>query len=136
MPVDWRSGGPFLTPGCDVAELFCLLHCLAFLALLVCLLTHQGRSAWSAFNQAPCLHCSAGSRSLLTSPLLTCMLQDPLSPGVGSPHRRDVVQQPSCAHSSQCPRLAVCVLQVWAVPTTMMQCDWLGERVATVDVDR
>lgn len=26
--------------------------------------------------------------------------------------------------------------QVWAVPTTMMQCDWLGERVATVDVDR
>ena len=27
-------------------------------------------------------------------------------------------------------------LQVWAVPTTMMQCDWLGERVATVDVDR
>lgn len=27
-------------------------------------------------------------------------------------------------------------LQVWAVPTTMMQCEWLGERVATVDVDR
>ena len=27
-------------------------------------------------------------------------------------------------------------LQVWAVPTTMMQCNWLGERVATVDVDR
>lgn len=26
--------------------------------------------------------------------------------------------------------------QVWAVPTTMMQCNWLGERVATVDVDR
>lgn len=26
--------------------------------------------------------------------------------------------------------------KVWAVPTTMMQCDWLGERVATVDVDR
>lgn len=32
--------------------------------------------------------------------------------------------------------LPACVLQVWAVPTTMMQCDWLGERVATVDVDR
>lgn len=27
-------------------------------------------------------------------------------------------------------------VQVWAVPTTMMQCNWLGERVATVDVDR
>ena len=27
-------------------------------------------------------------------------------------------------------------MQVWAVPTTMMQCNWLGERVATVDVDR
>lgn len=26
--------------------------------------------------------------------------------------------------------------KVWAVPTTMMQCDWLGERVATVDVER
>lgn len=28
------------------------------------------------------------------------------------------------------------VLQVWGVPTTQMQCKWLGERVATVDVDR
>jgi protoporphyrinogen oxidase len=26
--------------------------------------------------------------------------------------------------------------QVWAVPTTEMQCGWLGERVATVDVPR
>uniref|UniRef100_A0A7S3R1H1 Amine oxidase domain-containing protein n=1 Tax=Dunaliella tertiolecta TaxID=3047 RepID=A0A7S3R1H1_DUNTE len=26
--------------------------------------------------------------------------------------------------------------KVWAVPTTMMQCNWLGERVATVDVNR
>lgn len=26
--------------------------------------------------------------------------------------------------------------KVWAVPTTEMQCEWLGERVATVDVDR
>ncbi len=26
--------------------------------------------------------------------------------------------------------------QVWAVPTTKMQCEWLGERVATVDVSR
>ncbi len=26
--------------------------------------------------------------------------------------------------------------KVWAVPTTMMQCEWLGERVATVDVER
>lgn len=26
--------------------------------------------------------------------------------------------------------------KVWAVPTTEMQCDWLGERVATVDVNR
>ena len=26
--------------------------------------------------------------------------------------------------------------KVWAVPTTMMQAEWLGERVATVDVDR
>lgn len=26
--------------------------------------------------------------------------------------------------------------KVWAVPTTEMQCDWLGERVATVDVER
>eukprot|EP00955_Chlamydomonas_euryale_P113176 366199-Chlamydomonas_euryale.AAC.11 len=26
--------------------------------------------------------------------------------------------------------------QVWAIPTTGMQCNWLGERVATVDVDR
>lgn len=28
------------------------------------------------------------------------------------------------------------ILQVWAVPTTKMQCEWLGERVATVDVSR
>lgn len=34
------------------------------------------------------------------------------------------------------PLHAFSVLQVWAVPTTMMQCEWLGERVATVDVDR
>jgi hypothetical protein len=27
-------------------------------------------------------------------------------------------------------------MQVWAIPTTLMQCEWLGERVATVDVDR
>lgn len=26
--------------------------------------------------------------------------------------------------------------KVWAVPTTMMQCEWLGERVATVDIER
>jgi protoporphyrinogen oxidase len=26
--------------------------------------------------------------------------------------------------------------KVWAIPTTEMQCDWLGERVATVDVNR
>jgi len=26
--------------------------------------------------------------------------------------------------------------KVWAIPTTGMQCNWLGERVATVDVDR
>lgn len=26
--------------------------------------------------------------------------------------------------------------QVWAVPTTEMQCEWLGERVATVDAAR
>eukprot|EP00899_Mesostigma_viride_P028486 jgi/Mesvir1/8822/Mv02723-RA.1 len=26
--------------------------------------------------------------------------------------------------------------KVWAVPTTMMQCDWLGDRVATVDMGR
>jgi len=25
---------------------------------------------------------------------------------------------------------------VWAVPVTEMQCEWLGERVATVDVTR
>lgn len=26
--------------------------------------------------------------------------------------------------------------QVWAHPTTSMQCEWLGERVATVDIKR
>ena len=26
--------------------------------------------------------------------------------------------------------------KVWAVPTTMMQCEWLGERVAAPDVSR
>jgi len=26
--------------------------------------------------------------------------------------------------------------QVWGVPTTEMQCSWLGERVATVDVTK
>lgn len=31
--------------------------------------------------------------------------------------------------------MALC-LQVWGVPTTSMQCEWLGERVATVDVSR
>ena len=31
--------------------------------------------------------------------------------------------------------LSVCV-QVWAVPPKEMQCEWLGERVATVDVTR
>ncbi len=27
-------------------------------------------------------------------------------------------------------------VQVWAVPTSAMQCEWLGERVAAVDVNR
>ena len=27
-------------------------------------------------------------------------------------------------------------MQVWAYPTTDMQCEWLGERVATVDINR
>ena len=27
-------------------------------------------------------------------------------------------------------------MQVWAYPTTAMQCNWLGERVATVDATR
>lgn len=26
--------------------------------------------------------------------------------------------------------------KVWAIPTTMMQCNWLGERVATANVSR
>jgi len=26
--------------------------------------------------------------------------------------------------------------KVWAVPTTLMQCDWLGERVATVNIEK
>ena len=30
----------------------------------------------------------------------------------------------------------ICTMQVWAHPTTSMQCDWLGERVATVDINR
>ena len=29
-----------------------------------------------------------------------------------------------------------CDMQVWAYPTTAMQCDWLGEHVATVDASR
>jgi hypothetical protein len=28
------------------------------------------------------------------------------------------------------------LVQVWAIPPEGMQCDWLGERVATVDVTR
>ena len=28
------------------------------------------------------------------------------------------------------------LVQVWAFPTTDMQCEWLGERVATVDINR
>jgi hypothetical protein len=32
--------------------------------------------------------------------------------------------------------LPVTCIQVWGAPTTEMQCRWLGERVATVDVDR
>ena len=32
--------------------------------------------------------------------------------------------------------LVVTLLQVWAVPPKDMQCEWLGERVATVDIDR
>ena len=39
---------------------------------------------------------------------------------------------PHCPH----PAFHTPFTQVWAVPTTMMQCNWLGERVATVDVDR
>ena len=31
---------------------------------------------------------------------------------------------------------ATTLMQVWAYPTTAMQCDWLGERVATVDDKR
>lgn len=31
---------------------------------------------------------------------------------------------------------ALLYVQVWAVPPKEMQCEWLGERVATVDVDR
>ena len=27
-------------------------------------------------------------------------------------------------------------MQVWGVPTSAMQCEWLGERVAAVDVQR
>ena len=38
-----------------------------------------------------------------------------------------------------CPLLLMVMLtllQVWAVPPKDMQCEWLGERVATVDIDR
>lgn len=35
-----------------------------------------------------------------------------------------------------CCALLAGVVQVWAYPTTAMQCDWLGERVATVDAQR
>lgn len=28
------------------------------------------------------------------------------------------------------------LVQVWAVPPSKMQCEWLGERVATVDITR
>ena len=56
---------------------------------------------------------------------------------LGHPGRRcssrpcSALRTPSC-HPSPSPPPP----QVWAVPTTQMQCDWLGERVATVDVDR
>ncbi len=40
-------------------------------------------------------------------------------------------------NSSSGEGLTVCAcVQVWAVPPKEMQCEWLGERVATVDVDR
>ena len=34
------------------------------------------------------------------------------------------------------PSLFLDPQKVWAIPTTGMQCEWLGERVATVDVTR
>lgn len=37
---------------------------------------------------------------------------------------------------STCNQRACGSGQVWAHPTTLMQCDWLGERVATVDINR
>ena len=38
------------------------------------------------------------------------------------------------AHACRC--WLPILLQVWAVPPKDMQCEWLGERVATVDIDR
>lgn len=34
------------------------------------------------------------------------------------------------------PSLPCLLMQVWAVPPKKMQCEWLGERVATVDITR
>lgn len=43
------------------------------------------------------------------------------------------------AHGQECSHTklnSTAAVQVWAYPTTAMQCDWLGERVATVDATR
>ena len=37
-------------------------------------------------------------------------------------------------HEANLPLPGLC--KVWAHPTTAMQCEWLGERVATVDIKR
>ncbi len=39
-----------------------------------------------------------------------------------------------CTRVPQCTIVFPCAVQVWACPTTEMQCEWLGERVATVDI--
>jgi len=51
--------------------------------------------------------------------------------GHGGRHTYARTHAHACTHTPARPRA-----QVWAVPTTMMQCGWLGERVATVDVSR
>jgi hypothetical protein len=57
------------------------------------------------------------------------------SAGRGPPSRVGDVRRMQIALQAQ-PYQRSPASQVWAVPTAQMQADWLGERVATVDVDR
>ena len=88
---------------------------------------------WAALEPHQTLHAlwQASTEPVSISLCTRASTADTILCGSAEAHHRNQVLLQAWSASQWSPWV-----QVWAHPTTSMQCDWLGERVATVDINR